>query len=308
MRIVFMGTPAFSVPSLVALAARHDVVAVYTRPDSRSGRGRKTAEPPVKRAATAGGLEVRQPGRIDDAEVARVRDDRPDVICVAAYGLLLPGSVLDVPAFGAVNVHASLLPRHRGAAPIERAILQGDETTGVSIMRMEETLDTGPVALTAATAVAEKDVAALTAELAELGADALLRSLDAVAAGTVRWTRQDDSLATYAAKIGPADVALDPTLSRDDALRRVRASSGRAAARLTLCGSSVAVVAARTVDDPLAAGEARYAKDGPVLGFADGALRVERMRPESRGEMSGAAFVCGMQGPGEVSWDGPPGV
>jgi methionyl-tRNA formyltransferase len=304
MRIVFMGTPDFAVPALRRLAAEHDVVAVYTRPDRPRGRGRRQTAPPVKRVAHELGIPVRQPSRMDESEIDSIARDEPDVLCVAAYGAILPARLLDVPRFGALNVHASLLPRHRGAAPVERAILEGDETTGVSIMRVEPSLDTGPVAPMLEVPVGEHTADSLRAELASLGANALIDVLDALKRESVEWTPQDDSAATYAEKITAEDVALHPGLTSTQFLARVRAASRRAPARLSLCGTTAVVVAAEpAAEADLPPGAVRAGKE-LLLGTADGVVRATRLRPENRADMDGRAFACGLQGVSTGSWEG----
>jgi methionyl-tRNA formyltransferase len=301
MRVVFMGTPAFAVPSLEAVATSHDLAAVYCAPDRRSGRGRHVTPSPAKTAAQKLGLPVVQPRAFDADAIEELAAFAPDVITVAAYGAILPADVLTTPPRGAVNVHASLLPRHRGAAPIERAILDGDATTGVSIMRMEPSLDTGPVAEQVEVEVGERDADSLAEELAARGAEALVAVLADMEAGNVRWVPQNDERATYAAKITAADVALSPDLPTEQFLRRVRASSRRAPARLVVCGCPAVIVSASPADAQVPAG--RVSTDADlVLGTSDGAVRVERMRPENRREMPGNAFVCGLQGEAEEYW------
>ena len=175
MRVVFMGTPKLAADILVEIAQQHEVVCVYTRPDAVRGRGAKLEPSPVKAAAERLGIPVRTATSLRDAEEqAHLAELAPDAICVAAYGCILPREVLEIPRYVWLNVHASLLPRWRGAAPIERAILAGDEQTGVCIMRMEEGLDTGPYCVRRATEVEGKSAAELTDELANLGARALV--------------------------------------------------------------------------------------------------------------------------------------
>ena len=178
MRIAFMGTPEFAARILIEIKEQHDIVCVHTRPDAVRGRGSKLVSSPVKRVALESGIPVREPRTLRDAgELAFLRSLAPDVVCVAAYGKILPQAVLDVPCFGCLNVHASLLPKYRGAAPIERAILAGDEQVGVCIMRMETGLDTGPFCISRSVAVAGRGCEHLTGELADIGSCALLSAL-----------------------------------------------------------------------------------------------------------------------------------
>lgn len=304
MRVVFMGSPEFAVPALLALNIVHEVVAVYTQPDKVRRRGRELVPTPVKRSALELGLEVFEPRTLrDDDEIARLRAMAPDVICVAAYGMILPPDVLAIPAHGCVNVHASLLPRHRGAAPIHRAILDGDPVAGVSIMRMEEGLDTGPFALTAQTSVGESDVTSLTATLATLGAEALMEALEAMDNGTVRWIAQDDSLATYASKISDSDLALAPDLCLVDAIRRVRASSPSARSKFAIAGRSIDVVRASASPEPIAPGTLRLGSECLLLGFADGTMCAQEVRPEGKQVMSGRSFALGARIADPISWE-----
>ncbi len=306
MRVVYMGTPSFAVPCLASLIARHDVVAVYTRPDKPSGRGRALRESPVKAAATAAGISVVQPASLrDDDSISTLASFHPDICVVAAYGAILPPQVLSVPRLGCVNVHASLLPRWRGAAPIQRAILAGDDITGVSIMRMEAGLDTGPYAAQVNVPVDDLGTEALTDALAAAAPPALLATLDAMASGTVAWTDQDESGATYAAKVAAGDVVLAPTLTREEAMRRVRASNRSAAARCVVASVHVTVTVLAATETPVTPGGVVATKDELALGFTDGALSVEMLTPQGRSSMDGASFGRGLRCDGPMTWDGP---
>ncbi len=210
MNLIFAGTPAFAVPALEALLrAGHRIRAVYTQPDRRAGRGRQVTASPVKQCATKHGIEIRQPEKFTGAET-RLRADTPDAMIVIAYGLLLPASVLAIPRHGCINVHASLLPRWRGAAPIPRAIEAGDAVTGVSIMLMEAGLDTGPVLAEAQTPIDESDTAlTLHDRLARLGADTLVTTLEQLVRGEVKPQTQNEALACYAKKLRKDESPLD---------------------------------------------------------------------------------------------------
>ncbi|HSJ58792.1 MAG TPA: methionyl-tRNA formyltransferase [Anaerolineae bacterium] len=225
-RIVFMGTPEFAVPTLQALAARHEVAGVVTQPDRPAGRGRECTPPPVKEAAAALGIEVLQPRSLRPAEVvARLAAWRPDVIVVAAFGQILPPAVLDLPPHGCLNVHASLLPRYRGAAPISAAILAGDDVTGVTIMRMDEGLDTGPILSQAKQPIGPEDTTGtLSAALAQLGARLLAETLPAWLAGEIEPQPQDETSATYCQMLTKEDGQLDwsaPAVMLDRQVRAV---------------------------------------------------------------------------------------
>lgn len=303
MRVVFMGSPCFALDSLQALAGAHEVVAVYTQPDRPSGRGSRPIATPVKELALQLGIPLSQPPSLRDTdEQAILTELAPDVICVAAYGLILPPEVLSIPRYGCINVHASLLPRHRGAAPVHRAILEGDKVTGVSIMLMEEGLDTGPYALQAAIELDEMDVDAATAALASVGADALLQELDRVAGGTVKWVAQDDGLATYATKVTRSDVALSPGLSVEEALRRIRASSRSASSRVCVADRTITVLRGSRVCPGPAPGLVEIRPEGLVLGLSDGGLALDEIRPEGRGCMDGACFARGARFENGAAW------
>ncbi|WP_394269897.1 methionyl-tRNA formyltransferase [Qipengyuania sp.] len=224
MRVIFMGTPDFAVPTLQALVdAAHEIVCVYTQPPRPGGRrGRDLTPTPVHELAGRLGIEVRHPATLRSAdEQARFAALGADVAIVAAYGLILPQPVLDAPVHGCLNVHASLLPRWRGAAPIHRAIMAGDEVTGVTIMQMEAGLDTGPMLATVRTPVADKTTGELTADLAELGAQLMVGTL--IDLGALHAVRQDDAQATYAAKIDKGEARIDWSREAEEIERQVRA-------------------------------------------------------------------------------------
>lgn len=226
MKIVFAGTPDFAVPALQALLdSRHNVVAVYTQPDRPAGRGRRPAASPVKQLAMQHGIAVCQPGTLKTPEAqAELRSFQPDLMVVVAYGLILPEAVLATPGLGCVNVHASLLPRWRGAAPIQRAIEAGDAETGVCLMQMEAGLDTGPVLASARCPITDEDTGGLLHDrLAELGAGLLAESLDALASGQLSGRPQDDSKATYAGKLVKHEAVIDWELPAVQIARKVRA-------------------------------------------------------------------------------------
>lgn len=305
MRIVFMGTPDFAVPSLRALAAAHDVALVLTRPDAVRSRGKKLEPSPVKAAALELGLPVLEAKRMEPEVVDALRAARADVFCVAAYGCILPDEVLTMAPLGCVNVHASLLPRWRGAAPIQRAILAGDAEAGVSIMRIGHGVDTGAYCAQASCSVAGKSADELTSELSELGAGLLLEVLPELAAGTVSWTEQDEALVTHAAKIQKAELRLDPAVSAADNERRALASSDAAPARCMLAGKPVRVLAARVAPVSgavLAAGELAIQGGRVLLGCGEGALEVLELKPDGKRAMDAAAWAAGQRG-AAVTWE-----
>lgn len=303
LRAVFMGTPEFAVPSLHAAASAAQVVGVYTRPDGVSGRGSKRRPTPVKSAALGLGLPVYQPSTLRETSAQRELEAlEPELLVVAAYGLILPREVLEIPSLGSINVHASLLPRWRGAAPIQRAILAGDAVTGVAIMRIEEGLDSGAYCLSAATQIAEKDFTQLSDELAVLGARLISEAIDRIDAGTCEWTEQDQAAVTYAEKVTKDDVALSPALTIAQAALRVRASSPQAPSRARIGGRNVTVISARQTDLDLEAGRVSCTKDAVLLGLVDGALSVERLKPEGRGEMAGCDWAHGARLDSSAEW------
>lgn len=225
-RVIFAGTPEFARASLSALVDNGVIpVAVLTQPDRPAGRGKRLTASPVKRYATEHGIPVMQPQTLRDKEVvAELQALEPDLMVVAAYGLLLPQDVLDIPGCGCINVHASLLPRWRGAAPIQAAILAGDKTTGISLMSMTAGLDEGPVFVSAQLEIGNDETAgSLHDRLADLGGQLLASNLDAIIEGAIEAVPQDDALASYAGKIQKQDARLDWTRSAGDLERRVRA-------------------------------------------------------------------------------------
>ena len=247
MRIVFMGSPDFAVPSLDALVgAGHEIACVYTQPPRPAGRGKGEQKTAVHKRAEEVGLEVRCPRTLRDAdEQAKFAGLGADLAVVAAYGLILPKAILDAPRDGCINVHASLLPRWRGAAPIQRAILAGDETTGVTIMRMEEGLDTGPMLLKRETIVDRKTAGELTTELARLGAEALVEWL----ANPSAPENQPDEGVTYASKIDKSEARIDWSKSAEDIERQVRAFAPAPGAWFEANGERVKLLRAETGSD-----------------------------------------------------------
>ncbi|WP_165045957.1 methionyl-tRNA formyltransferase [Adlercreutzia sp. ZJ138] len=308
MRVVFMGTPEFSACILESLAAHHDVVGVYTRPDAVRGRGRALIASPVKKVAQELRIPVFTPNSLrSDEAVRELAELQPDIVCVAAYGAILPARILELPRFGCVNVHASLLPRWRGAAPIERAILAGDEQAGVCIMRMEEGLDTGPYCVHRATPVGEKTACELTREMAEFGAQALLEALDLLEQDKVIWKDQGDSGLEYANKVEPGELNLAPTDSAEVALRKVRASSDAHPSKCLIAGKSVRVLIARRVHETpdVSLGQVAFVTKRLYLGCSDGAIEVTELKPDGKKTMEARAFAAGVQDikSGRIAWE-----
>lgn len=300
MRIVFAGTPEFAVPALDALvAAGHDIAAVYTQPDRPAGRGRRLSPSPVKRRALALNVPVEQPESFRFGDVrSRLADHAPDVMVVVAYGLLLPQSVLEIPVHGCLNIHASLLPRWRGAAPIQRAIAAGDTETGISIMRMEKGLDTGPVLLERRVTIsADETAASLHDTLAALGATAIVEALIRLASGDAKARPQDASRATYAHKLSRQEAAIDWSRPAAELSRQVRAFNPWPMAFSTLGEDTLRVLTATPL--PLAAdrcspGEiAATSVDGIDVATGEGLLRITQLQLSGKRPMNAAEFLNG---------------
>jgi len=226
LKIIFAGTPEFSVAPLAALLeSGHKVIAVYTQPDRPAGRGRKLTASPVKQLALEHSIPVFQPKNFrEEADLLQLEELQADLMVVVAYGLLLPQRVLGAPRLGCINIHASLLPRWRGAAPIQRSILAGDSETGITIMEMEAGLDTGPMLLKKSCAIGSEDTGgSLHDRLSPLGAEALLEALPGIADGSLKAEVQDDTKAEYAAKLNKSEAVMDWQRSAQDLGRQVRA-------------------------------------------------------------------------------------
>jgi methionyl-tRNA formyltransferase len=286
--VVFAGTPVFAIPSLDAIAAsRHRIAAVFTQPDRPSGRGRALSASPVKERALGLGLPVRQPATLrDEGVAAEIAALAPDVMVVVAYGLLLPPAILGLPRLGCLNVHASLLPRWRGAAPVARAIEAGDALTGVCVMRMEAGLDTGAVMLCRETPIAARETAGeLESRLAEAGGLAILAALDALAAGRSVFEPQDDTQATWAAKLTKAEARLDWREPAVQLGRRVRALNPWPVAETTLDGAQLRIHeadAASAPHGPVPGTILRADSDGISVMTGEGALRLRRVQLPGR--------------------------
>jgi methionyl-tRNA formyltransferase len=298
-RVVYLGTSDFAAAVLRRLSesdAGHRPVLVVTPPDRRQGRGRKLAPVPAAAAAEELGIEVLRTEATEDPEaLAAIGAAEPDVGVVCAFGQILREPLLS--ELELLNVHPSLLPRWRGAAPIERAILAGDERTGVSIMRVDAGLDSGPIALAEELEVGGDDYGRLAARLEPLGARLLVEALDRRARGELEWEPQDDELATYAEKLGPADRRLDFTRPAVELERRVRALTPHIGAYLELDGGDrLGVTAARAEPGDLAAGTIDAA-GGLRLGCAEGVLALLEVRPAGKQPMDAGAYLRGNQPP-----------
>jgi methionyl-tRNA formyltransferase len=272
LRVAFAGTPEFALHALNALlGSRHTVAGVLTQPDRPKGRGRQVASSPVKQVATERGIPVSQPTSLkQEADRADLASWRPDVLVVVAYGLILPRAVLDLPRLGCVNIHASLLPRWRGAAPIQRAILAGDAQTGVCIMRMEAGLDTGPVYLRTVVPIDPQDTAGtLHDRLAAEGGTALLKVLTDLQENRAISTPQATEGVTYAAKIDKAEAMIDWTLSAAEIERKVRAFNPWPIAETRLQGEQLRIYSAHATDEAPGSQQA-----GTITAVRDGSIFV----------------------------------
>lgn len=304
MRIVFMGTPDFAVPSLRRLAADgHEVALVVTQPDRPSGRGMKVTFSPVKEAALELGLSVAQPEKVSEpAFIARLRQLAPEAIVVVAFGQKIPPAILELPPKGCINLHGSVLPEYRGAAPIHRAVMDGREETGVSTMYMDQGWDTGDVILVRKVRILFEDTAGdLHDRLAEVGADLLSETMRLVEEGRAPRIPQDHSRATYAPKLTSADQEVDFGLSALEVYNRVRGLSPWPGAYTTRGGTKLGlgkveiVEAAAHWGSRAAPGTVISADDprGPVVACGIGAVRLLEVKPESRRMMTGAEYVRG---------------
>lgn len=283
LRIVFAGTPTFAAIHLQGLldSGEHEVVAVYTQPDRPAGRGKKLSPSPVKALAQQYQLPVLQPVNLKTAaDCAQLAALTPDIMVVVAYGLLLPSTVLDIPRLGCVNVHGSLLPRWRGAAPIQRALEAGDSETGVVIMQMDEGLDTGDMLVTARCEITEADTAAsLHDKLAALGVPALNRALSALAGGRAEPVKQDDNLSCYAPKISKAEAALDWRLPARQLHRRIRAFNPFPICTATLAQQTIKIWRADVVDQQGEPGTIVFAdKKTVIVACGESSLAIRQMQ------------------------------
>jgi len=276
LRVAFAGTPEFARTTLLALLhSRHGVVGVFTRPDRPRGRGQRMSASPVKEAALAAGLPVSQPATAQDgAALGELKSWRADVLVVVAYGLILPQALLDTPRLGSVNIHASLLPRWRGAAPIQRAILAGDTKTGITLMRMEAALDAGPILLQRSIPIRPTDSSAtLHDALAALGAQTLREALDALAEGALPLTPQPQEGVSYAAKIGKSEAAIDWGKSATEIDRQVRAFNPWPVAQTRLADTQLRILTARI--DEESAPHVQGAAPGTIVSMLEEALVVQ---------------------------------
>lgn len=311
MRIVFMGTSEFAVPILKAiLQSRHDVVGVVTQPDKPAGRGRRVRVSPVKHVAEEAGVSVYQPEKVRDREFIRLIEEiAPDAIVVAAYGQIIPPEILEIPKFGCINVHASLLPKYRGAAPVHYALFNGESRTGVTTMMMDPGLDTGPILLQREVDIHPEDnESSLEQRIAEVGAQLLLETLDGLEAGSVVPVPQDNSKATYAPTVKREECMVNWEENADKIVNRIRGCTPRPGAFALWRGSFLKIWQAFALPEEAnvkSPGEVlRVDKRGIFVQSGKGAVCLVEVQPENRTRMHAADFARGYGiGPGSrLNW------
>lgn len=300
MRIVYMGTPPFAVPPLQSLAtAGHEIVGVVTRIDRPAGRGRVLTPPAVKVAAEQSGVPVFQPKRVrEPASVAAIRAMGPDVIVVAAYGQILPREVLLLPKYGCVNIHASLLPAYRGAAPINWAIINGETRTGITIMQMDEGMDTGAVLAQESISIDPRETTgALTEKLSRIGGRLLVDALSRIESGGLTAVPQDNSKASMAPLLKKEDGLIDWTMSARDIHNRVRGLSPWPGAHGYLDGKLIKILATEAAEGSGEPGTLyEQDRDSLAIGAGSGLLHVVTIQPEGKKPMTAAEFLRGHRG------------
>lgn len=299
MRIVYMGTPDFAVPALNSLInAGHDVLMVVTQPDRRGNRG-KVVFSPVKACAIEHGIEVRQPNSIKNEPkfIEELNSIKPDIIVVAAYGQILPQSVLDIPVHGCINIHGSILPEYRGAAPMQYAILEGKAETGVTIMQMERGLDTGDIISVSKVSVDRKDIITLSEELAECGAKLVVETIELISSGQATYTKQDDSASSYAHMISKEDGYTDFSSSATEIDNKVRAFKAWPGTFTNLGEKTLKLFEVFPVSDVNINAEygmiTSVNKDNFTVKCSEGTLEIREVQLQGKKRMSVSDFVRG---------------
>lgn len=294
MRIVFMGTPEFAVPCLKAIIEKHDVAAVFTQPDKPKGRKQILTPPPVKETALEYKIPVYQPDTLKSGEAYEIlsRID-PDVIVVTAYGKILPRNILELPRYGCINVHASLLPKYRGSAPIQWSIINGEKETGITTMYMDEGIDTGDMLQRASLAIGEDETAdELHDRLSALGARLIIETLEAVENGTMTRTKQDDSLSSYAAMLSKEISPLDFSRSAREVHNKVRGLNSWPSATSVINGRRIKIHKTRLADGSGRAGEI-ISLEPLTVACGSGAVEILELQPEGKKKMTSYDFQRG---------------
>lgn len=296
MRLIFMGTPQFAVPALLALKhAGHDIAGVVTRVDKPAGRGRSLSQPAVKQAALNMGLAVYQPHSVRNPDFASLlKSLAPDAIVVAAYGQILPREILELPSFGCINIHASLLPLYRGAAPIQWAVINGEAETGITIMQMDEGMDTGDILMQKAVSIFGSETAArLMERLSALGAELIVEAMTLIEAGQIKPVRQDHSRATYAPLLKKEDGLIDWGFPAQAIYNRVRGLLPWPVAFSYLDGKMMKMLEADVVPGAGEPGVIATEKGSILVGTGEGLLRIKRLQVEGKNPVTAAEFLRG---------------
>lgn len=294
MRIVFMGTPEFAVPCLSALIEKHDVLAVFTQPDKPKGRKQILTPPPVKEEALKHNIPVYQPKTLKDGEAFKLLSEiKPDVIIVVAYGKILPKEILELPRYGCINVHASLLPKYRGAAPIQWSIIDGEKETGVTAMQMDIGLDTGDMIKSASLTIGENETAdELHDRLSALGAKLIIETLESVEDGTATLTKQDDSLSNYASMLSKDISPIDFTQSAQAVHNKVRGLNSWPSATAIMDGKRIKIHKTKLADACGQAGEI-VSLEPFIVACGSDAIEILELQPEGKKKMNVADFLRG---------------
>lgn len=296
MRVVFLGSSPFALPSLKALAAIYSIVTLVSQPDRPAGRGREQTAPATKIFANEAGIPVFQPERLRETDaIARIEALEPDMLVVAAYGQILPQALLDIPKNGSLNVHASLLPRWRGAAPIQSAILHGDKESGVTIMQMDAGLDTGPILSRQSTKIAGDETGgSLSQRLSQIGADLLAETILQLLSGEIAPELQDESFATHAPMLKKSDGELDLEATAEQLVRQIRAFDPWPGSFIMWGDRRLVVKRAHTASlNGTATGSVTVVENIPAVATREGVLVLDVIQPAGKREMSGEAFVRG---------------
>lgn len=294
MRIVFMGTPEFAVPCLSALIEKHDVLAVFTQPDKPKGRKQILTPPPVKEEALKHNIPIYQPNTLKDSEAYKILSEmNPDVIIVVAYGKILPKNILELPKYGCINVHASLLPKYRGAAPIQWSIILGEKETGVTTMQMDDGIDTGDMIQSASLSIDENETAdELHDRLSALGAKLIIETLEAVENGTAIRTKQDDSLSNYASMLSKDISPIDFTCVAQAVHNKVRGLNSWPSATAVMDGKRIKIHKTRLVEASGKPGEI-ISLDPFTVACGRGAVEILELQPEGKKKMTASDFLRG---------------